>query len=949
MEYTGTPLVDFSGLEALVRLLYLADPLGKATFSRVFQNLACHGQTRNGLLAILVGILRAKRQEQQQKQQQQQLALEQRPTIGQLLQKTSAARSSQFSPISDPCHPLLGFRTVNGDDLWFSQAVSNDRPPRPVIKRILDIMVYLTKKNPHLFDYMFDEKVVADPVRIASELALATSSKGKGKKPLVSEDDENRDHLTPFARLLGLLGDNYIIQSSETLEALMELLAAVVAPMQSFEVKPKPEEVPASESAPAAAEAAAVDAQGPAAMDVQPAEAPVAENAESAPAGSPAAAVAVADQEASKKSKNKTPKSHKAEEPAKKICPVITIDQLKYLPHVLTLDSCSEKAYLFAITVLRRVCANEQNRQALLNELLNAAGVLAKAVSNNLSQVEQRLAEGHHSAALSIASGSGSGGAGSGGSSKPETSFLRLLKLMNQLVPSEMIAQLQLDELWDRLNGCIEHLNKVIHKDGSPLLSLLTPVLEAFFIVHTHQEESPLSANNNNNKVSEQLQIRLSLSSSGHGGLLSSSASAAQVDPDTKKLSSFMQRSRTVLNILIKQNPALLDGSFALLVRHPAMLDFDNKRTFFRTKLHEKDREDRRYGGIQIRVRRERLFEDSYHQLVSRTPEELRGRLSVQFQGEEGIDAGGVLRDWYSSISREVFNPNYALFITSADGSFQPNCNSYINPDHLNFFEFCGRVMGKCIYDGALMDAHFTRSFYKHILGQKVTWKDMEAVDEKYFESLVWILKNDITDMDMFFITESVAFGKVTEVELKPDGRNIPVTEENKEEFVQLRAEQLLSHSIREQIDRFLKGFYELIPKDLIGLFNAQELELLISGLPDIDVEDMRRNTEYTGYRPDSPIVQGFFQVVQEMTQEERALLLQFVTGNSKVPLEGFAALQGMRGPQKFHITRVPGTDRLPSAHTCFNQLDLPEYESFAELKERLLTAIKETAGFGFG
>ena len=128
------------------------------------------------------------------------------------------------------------------------------------------------------------------------------------------------------------------------------------------------------------------------------------------------------------------------------------------------------------------------------------------------------------------------------------------------------------------------------------------------------------------------------------------------------------------------------------------------------------------------------------------------------------------------------------------------------------------------------------------------------------------------------------------------------------------------------------------------------ELELLISGLPDIDVEDMRRNTEYTGYRVDSPVIQYFWNAVKKYSQEERALLLQFVTGSSKVPLDGFAALQGMGGPQKFRIVRIAGeTDRLPTAHTCFNQLDMPEYSSEEELERKLTTAIKETTGFGFG
>merc|ERR1711935_958414 len=137
--------------------------------------------------------------------------------------------------------------------------------------------------------------------------------------------------------------------------------------------------------------------------------------------------------------------------------------------------------------------------------------------------------------------------------------------------------------------------------------------------------------------------------------------------------------------------------------------------------------------------------------------------------------------------------------------------------------------------------------------------------------------------------------------------------------------------------------------------FNEQELELLISGLPDIDIDDLKRNTEYVGYTNTSPVVSNFWRAVESFNREELANLVQFVTGTAKVPLEGFTALEGMNGPQKFQIHRAyppPGmnpADRLPTAHTCFNQLDLPEYASYNQLKDKLKLAFSEaSSGFGF-
>lgn len=123
----------------------------------------------------------------------------------------------------------------------------------------------------------------------------------------------------------------------------------------------------------------------------------------------------------------------------------------------------------------------------------------------------------------------------------------------------------------------------------------------------------------------------------------------------------------------------------------------------------------------------------------------------------------------------------------------------------------------------------------------------------------------------------------------------------------------------RPQLQAFLEGFYEIIPKSLISIFNEQELELLISGLPSIDIDDLRLNTEYHKYQPGSLQIQWFWRALRSFEQADRAKFLQFVTGTSKVPLQGFASLEGMNGVQKFQIHRDDrSTSRLPSAHTWY-------------------------------
>uniref|UniRef100_A0A4X1VFU2 E3 ubiquitin-protein ligase HACE1 n=1 Tax=Sus scrofa TaxID=9823 RepID=A0A4X1VFU2_PIG len=161
-------------------------------------------------------------------------------------------------------------------------------------------------------------------------------------------------------------------------------------------------------------------------------------------------------------------------------------------------------------------------------------------------------------------------------------------------------------------------------------------------------------------------------------------------------------------------------------------------------------------------------------------------------------------------------------------------------------------------------------------------------------------------------------------------------------EYVQLVTELRMTRAIQPQINAFLQGFHMFIPPSLIQLFDEYELELLLSGMPEIDVSDWIKNTEYTsGYEREDPVIQWFWEVVEDITPEERVLLLQFVTGSSRVPHGGFANIMGGSGLQNFTIAAVPYTPNLlPTSSTCINMLKLPEYPSKEILKDRLLVAL---------
>lgn len=416
----------------------------------------------------------------------------------------------------------------------------------------------------------------------------------------------------------------------------------------------------------------------------------------------------------------------------------------------------------------------------------------------------------------------------------------------------------------------------------------------------------------------------------------------------------FADKHSLLVNSFIRHDSSCLEENFKILLKHPRLIEFENKCSYFRSRIN-KGNDDHHHGSLRICVRRDCVFEDSFHQLRHRTAQEMHGRLNVQFQGEDGVDAGGLTREWYQVMSRAIFKEELALFTSGGNGiTFQPNPNSMIQNegvDHLQYFKFVGRFVAKALIDGQILDAYFTRSLYKHLLAQPLSYEDIEAVDPDYFKNLKWMLENDINGvLELNFTAETDYFDKKDTIELKPGGSKIAVTNDNKAEYVNLITKHRMTNAIEQQILAFLEGFWEIVPKDLLEMFNDNELELLISGLPDIDIFDLKANTEYVGYFSNSPVIRWFWEILTELNKEDKARLLQFCTGTSKVPLEGFKALQGVSGPQKFQIHKSYGASSLlPTAHTCFNQLDLVEYESKEKLKERLLLALHEgSEGFGF-
>jgi E3 ubiquitin-protein ligase HUWE1 len=683
---------------------------------------------------------------------------------------------------------------------------------------------------------------------------------------------------------------------------------------------------------------------------------------------------------------------------------LISQQRLRLLCDVLKMETCKDLSFTKVNTIARRLSNVDANRGYVLAELASVARVLGADAIRDLKALNIRM----NAAVLQNAESSlGSAKTSRNDSSdtartqtngtnastsvavSTSTSELKLLRVLQTLqslctetpedqdnrkndgpiiVNDEMVQLLEamkLDGLWEELSACLK----------------IAQVLEGVSI----EEDADKKAGENNdgdtddqneNSGGKKLQssvagILTRFLPSIEAFFVANASGTAHVKEDGEpehsadedaglvnlvggtKVINFVEANKVLINALVRNNSSLLDKGLRSLIQIPRcriFLDFDVKRHWFKQQMRRlRQQASRRHGSLRLHLRRQHVFEDAYNQLRLRNSEEMRGRLHITFRNEQGVDAGGLSREFFGILAKEIFNPNYALFTSTEDGStFQPNPNSSINPDHLSYFRFVGRIVGKAVSDGFLLDAHFTRSLYKHMLGIKPTHHDMEAIDPDYYKNLKTILEYNLGDLglDLTFSIEDHSFGRSQTLDLVENGRNVPVTEENKAEYVRLVCQHRMTTAISSQIKAYLDGVYELVSKNLIQIFTPRDLELLISGLPDISIEDLKKHTDYVGWKPTDKQIEWFWNVLFSLSRNQKASFLQFVTGSSKVPLAGFGELPGMRGVQKFSIHKAGGSSgALMSAHTCFNSLDLPTYNSEEELREKLLYAINEGGG----
>lgn len=376
--------------------------------------------------------------------------------------------------------------------------------------------------------------------------------------------------------------------------------------------------------------------------------------------------------------------------------------------------------------------------------------------------------------------------------------------------------------------------------------------------------------------------------------------------------------------------------------------DYQRKLSYLRSQVEMRIKEGE---DTKIVVNRDNIFADAFASIMAKPAEAFKRKLTFSFANEPGLDYGGVSREFFFLLSHEVFNPLYGLFEYSSHENYtlQVSPHSDINPDHLDYFVFVGRVIGIAIFHKKFLDAYFVSSFYKQLVEVEVTLEDMESIDADVYRSLQWMLDNEGVDtLEQVFAVDQERFGQIEQIDLIPDGRNIAVTDVNKRAYVEALVKWRAVTRIQAQMEAIRKGLFEMVPANLLGTFEHNELEFLISGVAEIDLEDWQKHTIYRNYNADDQQIQWFWQCIREaLSAHQRAQLLQFATGTSRIPVNGFKDLQGSDGPRKFTIERLEDVQQLPRSHTCFNRIDLPAYTSYETLCARLIMAIECSEGFG--
>ena len=353
-------------------------------------------------------------------------------------------------------------------------------------------------------------------------------------------------------------------------------------------------------------------------------------------------------------------------------------------------------------------------------------------------------------------------------------------------------------------------------------------------------------------------------------------------------------------------------------------------------------RQNSNISRLTLNIRRENLIEDTLNE-ISLNADCLQNELRIKFKGEAGVYQGGVRKEFFILLIRQIFDPNYGMFNYNSKTrlywfnhySFEPKIK----------YELIGTIFGLAIYNNTILDVKLPLAVYKKLLGINPSLEDLKECDKELYKNLDYILKQNNPkleeELDTNFTVIDDKFGEKIIIPLKQNGNEIMINNLNKEEYVKLYIDWFFNKSIDEFFKSFEKGFYKVFHKSLIKILSPEELELIICGTQYLDFYELKRACKYEEYEYDSESIKYLWEILLDFNQEEKKKFLSFVTGCDRAPIDGLGALT--------IVVSNGGTDlnQLPTAHTCFNNLILPDYKDKEKMKKAILTAINYSEGFG--
>ncbi|CAD8097359.1 unnamed protein product [Paramecium sonneborni] len=375
-------------------------------------------------------------------------------------------------------------------------------------------------------------------------------------------------------------------------------------------------------------------------------------------------------------------------------------------------------------------------------------------------------------------------------------------------------------------------------------------------------------------------------------------------------------------------------------------IQFKNKLLYIECKIKQYDQRRRTLGilpqYISLTIERDNIIESAINQL-QQIQVSLKTPLKVQFVNEQGVDEGGLKREFFRLIMEKLVTPDYGMFISkNNDTVFWFNPQSFEIPI---YYQLIGKLLGLSLYNSVLLDVRFPTVLFKKLRGEQVNEDDMKELDMETYTGFQFLREQTdpkvIESLSLTFNATYKVWGQSYYEDLKPNGNQLGVTIENREEYIHLYTDWYLNKLVQKQFELLRDGFKSVVDGDGIKLFSGEELQSLIIGLPTFDMKDLESSTKYNGYENNSEYIKLFWDIILSLNIEMQKKFLFFCTGSDRIPVGGLKSM-------KFVIQKHGQyTEQLPSAHTCFNILLLPQYKNKEILKEKLKISLDNAEGFG--